>query len=172
MCSLHASEEEMVLCSMIILFINFAIVVPTLYSNPLKLRGGEKIQFSVVAHILMTTIFLAIFLPVTSVRHKLFYRWKSTCALLRLVTGIAPSNFRAAFWTNVFISCSFFACFASTDELRKRENFLDEFCMLVMTLGCLATVEGTLVAGVESEVKREWATGEHSVSLSLLKLVW
>ena len=44
--------------------------------------------------------------------------------------------------------------------------------MLTLTLLCLATVAETLAANVESDVKREWATGEHSVSLSLLKFVW
>ena len=57
----------------------------------------------------MTVVFLAIWLPVTGVRHKFFCRWKSACTLLRLL--------------------------------------------------------------IESGVKREWATGEHSASLSLLKLV-
>ncbi len=43
--------------------------------------------------------------------------------------------------------------------------------MLTLTLLCLATVDGTLAANAERGVRREWATGEHSASLSLLKLV-
>ena len=120
---------------------------------------------------MMTVVFLSIWLPVTGVRHKFFYRWKSACTLLRLLIRLAPCDLRVAFWTNVVISDSFFACFARADELSHVENFLDEFAMLTPTLLCLATVEGTLAANVESGVKREWATGEHSASLSLLKLV-